>query len=218
MRVAYVNMTQPGATCPQELERKSSTNYTLCGLNINHGCNSTMFSTPVEYSKVCGQVRGYQYSPILAFYAYNTNNNLTIDDVYVDGVSITYGNAPRKHIWTYAGGPLDTTGDTVNYNCPCKQDSAGITPPYVGTDYYCESGINNCCPWNTVVAADPLWDGQQCGGGEAPCCTHPNMPWFIKALNETTTEDIELRLCKIGMYLSVITGDTPLDLIELLVQ
>ena len=72
--------------------------------------------------------------------------------------------------------------------------------------------------WNTIFATDPLWDGQQCGGGEAPCCTHPNMQWFIKTLNETTTEDIELRLCKIGMLDSLITGDTPLDLIELFVQ
>ena len=42
-----------------------------------------------------------------------------------------------------------------------------------------------------------LWDGQQCDGSETPCCTYPNMPWFIKTLTsyETTTEDIELRVC-----------------------
>ena len=61
-------------------------------------------------------------------------------------------------------------------------------------------------------------DREQCGGGEASCCTHPNMPWFIKTLNEATTEDIELRLCKIGKLAQTITGDTPLDLIELYVQ
>ena len=211
-RVAYVNMTQPGATCPQGLERKSSTNYTLCGLNINHGCNSTMFSTPVEYSKVCGQVRGYQYSPPIAFYAYNINTSLTIDDVYVDGVSITYGNAPRKHIRTYAGGPYDTVTSTAN--CPCKHVSTVITPPYVGTDYYCESGVNICCLWNAVAAADPLWDGQQCGGGEVPCCTHPNMPWFIKTLNETTSDDIELRACGSDYC----WGTAPIFLIELYIR
>ena len=26
---------------------------------------------------------------------------------YVDGVSITYGSAPRKHLWTYAAAPVD---------------------------------------------------------------------------------------------------------------
>ena len=30
---------------------------------------------------------------------------------------------------------------------------------------------------------------------EAPCCIHPNIPWFTKTLGETTTEDIQLRLC-----------------------
>ena len=47
------------------------------------------------------------------------------------------------------------TGKTLQ---PC------ITPH---TDYYCESGVNTCCPWNIIVAGDPLWDGQQCGGGKA---------------------------------------------------
>ena len=218
-RVAYVNMTQPGATCPQGLEQRNVGSQVLCTLTVKHGCNGTVFHTPVEYSKVCGQVRGYQYSSLTAFYSYNTNNGLTINEPYVDGVSITYGSAPRKHIWTYAGGAFDKPTDSVNFNCPCKSDSIAITPPYVGTDYYCESGVYRCCPWNMVVAADPLWDGQQCGGGEAPCCTHPNMPWFIKTLNETTTEDIELRLCKIGNKVGQeIRGDTPLDLIELFVQ
>ena len=84
---------------------------------------------------------------------------------------------------------------------------------YVGTDYYCESGTHSCCPVS-LFYNDPLWDGQQCGGGGAPCCTHPNMPWFIKTLNETTTEDIELRVCKDHNS----PGDTPLELIELFVQ
>ena len=217
-RVAYVNMTQPGATCPQRLHQRVFGSQVLCTLTVKHGCNGTVFHTPVEYSKVCGQVRGYQYSSLTAFYSYNTNNGLTINEAYVDGVSITYGSAPRKHIWTYAGGAFDKPTDSVNFNCPCKNDSIAITPPYVGTDYYCESGVNVCCPWNTVVTANPLWDGQQCGGGEASCCTNSNMPWFIKILNETTTEDIEVKLCKIGKLGQDVTGDTPLDLIELFVR
>ena len=59
---------------------------------------------------------------------------------------------------------------------------------------------------------DPLWDGQQCPGAEAPCCTHPNMPWFNKTLSETTTEDIELRVCAES---HVANEDTPLQLFEL---
>ena len=214
-RVAYVNMTQTGATCPVGLNQRSFNSKSYCGITVP-GCNGTMFPTLVEYSRVCGRVRGYQYRGPLAFYSYNVNTSLTIDDNYVDGVSITYGSAPRKHLWTYAGGPHDYLSYFLNYDCPCKQNSIAITPPFVGTDYYCESGIEICCPSIGSLSNDPLWDGQQCGGGEAPCCTQPNMPWFIKTLNETTTEDIELRLCKAGAY-SYYT-DTPLDLIEIFVR
>ena len=71
MRMAYVNMTQSGATCPQGLNQTSYSNKSLCGNNGN-GCNSTVFPLLVEYSKVCGQVRGYQYRAPLAFSPYNT--------------------------------------------------------------------------------------------------------------------------------------------------
>ena len=50
---------------------------------------------------------------------------------------------------------------------------------------------------------------------DAPCCTHPNMPWFNKTLSETTTEDIELRVC--GDQL-VNNEDTPLQVIEIFVR
>ena len=41
------------------------------------------------------------------------------------------------------------------------------------------------------------------------------MPWFIKTLNETTTEDIELRMCGNERYPD---EDIPLDIIELYIQ
>ena len=93
------------------------------------------------------------------------------------------------------------------------QNSTTVPPPYVGTDYYCESGTYRCC-YTTYFYNDSLWDGQQCDYAETSCCTHPNMPWFIKTLNETTIEDIELRLCKNKSYI----GDTPLELFEVFVQ
>ena len=214
-RVAYVNMTQPGATCPQGLNQGPSYYGKTCANFYKFGCTGTLFPTQVEYSKVCGQVRGYQLDAPGAFQPYNDNTNLTIDDSYVYGASITYGNTPRKHIWTYAAAPRDAAHLTDNLNCPCKTNSEAIAPPYVGTDYYCESGRHTCCV-ASVDFHDPLWDGQQCGGGEAPCCTHPNMPWFIKTLNETTTEDIELRVCEDSISYG---GNTsPLDIIELFVQ
>ena len=62
---------------------------------------------------------------------------------------------------------------------------------------------------------DVLWDGEQCDGLEAPCCTHPNMPWFIKAYDQPASDDIELRICSDEGYPN---EDTPLNIIELYIQ
>ena len=182
-RVAYVNMLQSGAICPQGLAQRTISWLTLCGRSTTGGvgCQSAVFSTlGLNYSKVCGQLRGYQVGSPNAFEWIGS-----IDGPYVDGASITYGSAPRKHIWTYACG-FDPNNPT--YACPCNTIATNIPPSYVGNDYYCENGSDT---------NDPLWDGQQCDSVEAPCCTHPSMPWFNKTLNGTTTEDIELRVCAV---------------------
>ena len=215
-RVTYINMTQDGATCPVGLNQRSFNNKSFCGNTGPPGCNGRMFPTLVEYSRVCGRVRGYQYGAPYAFYSYYLNTSLTIDDNYADGVSITYGSAPRKHLWTYVAASLDHNNTYYMhdyYDCLCKPNNTIIAPPFIGTDYYCESGTTSCCAY-IIYLNDPLWDGQQCGD-ESLCCTHPNMPWFIKTLNETTTENIELRVCDRGFYYFT---DIPLDLIEILVQ
>ena len=88
MRVAYVNMSEPGATCPQGLSQRVFSGLTLCGRSMD-GCQSTMFSTlGLNYSHVCGQARGYQYYTPDAFGEVENFN--TIDGPYVDGLSITY--------------------------------------------------------------------------------------------------------------------------------
>ena len=58
---------------------------------------------------------------------------------------------------------------------------------------YCESGTPTIQPTAMWYTSDPLWDGMQCGGHEAPCCVSASMPWFTK--NTTTTATINVRLC-----------------------
>ena len=214
MRVAHVNMSQNGASCPQGLTRKVRSGLTLCGQRAT-GCEGTLFSAlGLSYSRVCGQLRGYQFATPGGFSPYIHNNNLQLNQGYVDGVSITYDTASPKHIWTYAVGNSLTRKNYENHACPCNSDGTAIVPPYVGNDYYCETGNNAASVSWGFHPDDPLWDGQQCVGVEAPCCTHPNMPWFIKTLGETTTEDIQLRLC---IDESTINEETLLQLIELYV-
>ena len=76
MRVTNVNMSQSGASCPQGLTQKNMSGLTLCGQSAT-GCQGTLFSAlGLSYSRVCGQLRGYQFSTPNAFSPYNKDNNL----------------------------------------------------------------------------------------------------------------------------------------------
>ena len=210
-RVAYVNMTEPGASCPEGLTQKDFTGLILCGKSTI-GCESTFFSTlGLNYGQVCGRLRGYQLGTTEAFSRSIVISSLTIDDQYLDGASITYGSNPRKHIWSYAAGV--TASRTDRFGCPCNTGSTVQTPAFVGNDYYCESIATSTI--SVFYPNDPLWDGQQCSNLEPPCCTNPNLPWFTKTLDATTNEDIELRLCQDEV---ITTEGSPLELIEIFVR
>ena len=66
--------------------------------------------------------------------------------------------------------------------------------------------------WNKIIStcrSDVLMYMQ------APCCTHPNIQWFNNTLIETSTEDIELRLC---VDQPVIQEGSSLQVFELFVK
>ena len=214
VRVANLNMTDPDQQCPGNLQLSYTNPIRLCGRSTG-GCDSVTFTTyGVQYRQVCGRVRGYQFASPDAFY--HCRCPCTIDDPYVDGVSITHGASPRKHIWTYAAGLLeDSASDGLTATCPCT--GHGASPPnFVGSDYYCESGIDRF-PWypHILHTNDALWDGQDCGGLERTCCDPPNLPWFCKELPQSTTDNLEVRIC--GDQ-SLADEDTPIDLVQLYIQ
>ena len=218
-RVAFVNMSVPGSSCPPGLVQYDDIFTTsLCWINNNYiGCNSAFFSTyGLNYTKMCGRVRGYQYGYPYAFYCDINNCNHFNSEIRTYGVTLTYGNNPRKHTWTYAGGSYEE--GTYSTRCPCNNGSQymNYTGPFVGNDYYCESGINTF--YNTFYPNDPLWDGQNCPGREATCCTSPKIPWFIKILNETSNDDIELNVCGHHDSIFSLSGGTPFDLVEFYIK
>ena len=159
---------------------------------------------------MCGKVRGYQFGHPDAFGTV-TNN---IDSTYVEGISITYGSNPRQHIWTYAAGEDDF--EAGHDDCPCNNGSSVVVRDFVGNDYYCESGnAVHSFPFDIPLVEDILWDGQQCNGIESTCCTTPNMPWFLKTLNEETNDDIELR---VWVDEPTTSEEAPLDIIEIYIK
>ena len=222
MRVANLNMTDPNQQCPGNLNL-SYTNQPirLCGRSTDNGCDSVMLTAyGVQYQQVCGRVRGYQVATPGAFEV-RCGSSCTINDTYVDGVSITHGASSRKHIWTYAAGVYeDPQGQFSSSTCPCTRvggSPIGASPPtFVGSDYYCEAGLNNP-PWqpSLLYSNDPLWDGQDCGGLEGTCCDPPNLPWFCKDLCQPTTDNLEFRICADQDRQD---EDTPVDLVQLYIQ
>uniref|UniRef100_A0A1X7V3H4 Uncharacterized protein n=1 Tax=Amphimedon queenslandica TaxID=400682 RepID=A0A1X7V3H4_AMPQE len=139
----------------------------------------------LNYTEVCGQVRGYEFG------SYGDSfNSSDIDGVYVDGVSITYGSNPRKHIWTYAAGYAEDESDVSS--CPCNSDYSGDSMPnFVGNDYYCEAEtIDANLTDGRLYPDDPLWDGLQCSTLESLCCNSTGMPWFVRSIVNSTDGDI----------------------------
>lgn len=56
-------------------------------------------STFMEYdTHVCGKIVVWLLAEVTdAFCSYHYNDRLTIDDQYMDGISLTHGHSPRKH-------------------------------------------------------------------------------------------------------------------------
>lgn len=214
-RIAFVNMTDPFQPCPGGTRLFRESNPIRTCARLTHGCISLMYDTDfMSYQHVCGRVIGYQHRSPDAFSPYNSDTAKTIDENYIDGVSITYGHSPRKHIWSFAVGLDETTTD--NNRCPCANRNFPYNskvPPFIGNDYFCETG-SRMAVGTGFYAEDPVWDGEGCGA-ISTCCSFNNAPWFCKALPQTTRENIELRMC----------GDEdneneniPVQLIELYVQ
>ena len=222
-RVAYLNMTDPSQQCPSAwtLKTHSSEPRRLCGRDSSSAsCKSVTYSTfGVNYSHVCGRVVGYQSGVPDAF----ANPSQTIEGYYVDGVSLTHGSpGARQHIWTFAAGYVENNPSSYpQWSCPCadRAQALSLVPSFVGNDYFCESGDPNLhSASDPLLENDSLWDGQGCGA--ASCCelSYPpgvTPPWFCKQLPQTTTDDIEVRIC--GDQ-EIANEDTPVELIEIYIN
>ena len=214
MRMASYNYSDPNTVCPGDWNLITSPVRSCGRSSPSASCASAVFPTnSIEFRSVCGRVITIQFGTPNAFYPYHYQNQRSIDDYYVDGVSITYGN-PRQHVWTFAAYPSDDNTRLINL-CPCSQPSLNVPspPPFVGNNYFCDTAAPTCC--SVIYYPDnPLWDGQGCGG-PSTCCSLNNPPWFSTALPETTSDDIEVRICD-NQRSSI--DDTPITNLDLYIQ
>ena len=213
MRVASLNMKLRGQytnQCPKGFDvfLRISKPYRTCRRMTKFSCSSEKFEVPAfKYSNVCGRIIAYQYRQ-----SHGVQSHLSIDENYVDGVSLTHGRSPRQHIWTFVNAFGE--GDAFpRFKCPCINTAIqNMTPPFqqfIGNDYFCDTGAITGLE-NTFYGDDPLWDGAGCGPNNT-CCSFNNPPWFYKSLPKPTTDDIEMRLCHhdtsaIGTTIEIIEG------------
>ena len=216
-RIAFLNMTDLTQQCPTNWNLTTSP-VRACGRSSTNGgtCDSAFFpSNGRYYSHVCGRIIGYQKGSLLAFYQ-SLVSNRGLEGQYIDGVSLTHGaNNSRQHIWSFLSARHETDPDAL-LNCPCTNSNISWpfqVPSFIGNNYFCDTGnpgpgINN----TAVYFDDPLWDGQGCGPTNT-CCDFNNPPWFCTTLPQSTSDDIELRICS-DRY----NGDILMSLIDLYIM
>ena len=210
MRIAKLDMRNNSSLCPDTMTKKVHDNKMLCGRHLNiHGntitggdCSHYVFmNNNVKYKQVCGKIIAYQLGSTCAFHRTNQHSQIVpkeIHENYLDGVSLTYGNNPRKHIWSFAAA-LDEVATVRTCNCKCTRSTTAadaISPPsFVGGDYFCDTGSANKYTSGQFYGGNPLWDGAGCGPENDCCLKQKNSPWFFKKLQSSTSEDIEMRVC-----------------------
>lgn len=219
-QIVHVNYSSNGVSCPEELKTVNVQNSkkTLCGRKTpTLGCSSVHFSTKgIKYSKVCGRIIGYQHGSPNGFYWYDKNRHFTINDIYVDGVILTYTNATnnqRQHIWTFAAALDEMDRQNLNFACECTNSgSSPVLPSFVQNNYFCETGSRELFQYDRMYLDDPLWDGKGCGD-KSSCCNNNGI--FCTELPESTTASIELSICANE---NLTNEDTPLEFVELYVN
>ena len=143
---------------------------------------SALIEVPLaSYREVLGKARGLQYFSTDAFHG-----DATIDEPYVDGVSITTGT-PRRHVFTLVSGLLrDGSGGNM---CPCRPEG-GQPPVFVGDDFLCESG-NDTDGWDRVYYPHVLWDAD---ADTSSCAPLGEPTWFRSELAEPSSDPLEVRI------------------------
>ena len=206
MRIADLN-TSRGDDCPSGWTNITNPVAACIAPNDSPGCYSTYFPTlSIPYSKVCGMAVGYQKGTTDGFRGGATS----INNPYVDGISITHGNAThpysRKHIWTYAIGLGSGDSNNSSSNCPCSQFPGRSPAFFVHENYYCESSylylvgrhyFTNDPVYGHYFTSDPVWDGKDCFSfSDANCCSDLGMPWFYRQIPVAINDDVETRICR----------------------
>ena len=190
-KLVNLNMSNTTQTCPTSSWRLVNTSSVRACGRTAAGCQSANFSARGKsYTRVCGQVNGIQFGSPDGF----ARNSQSLEGRYVDGVSITRGS-PRQHIWTFVG--YAGSHFAAHSWCPCSNiNRQGTTPipAFIGNNYFCDTGNFATNHKPIYYRGNPLWDGDGCSS-ISTCCQFNNPPWFCASFPDSTTDDLEVRIC-----------------------
>ena len=145
-RVALLNNKTRPLICTGEFVTVD--NDTRCVRNTEEpGCSHIIFPLMnMSYSHICGTVEGYWFGNPDGFTGTNRSSSTSINDNYVDGISLTYGSTTnRTHIWTFIA-----DGYTFIFQreyCPRN------IPSYARNSYSCLKYENLCSSTNSCSHA-----------------------------------------------------------------
>ena len=215
-RVGHLDMSNPAENCPGDWTLHSLPPRTCgSGNDTSKGCHSVIYpASGIMYSRVCGRVVAYHTGGSDAF----RTNHIDLESNYIDGISLTHGpENSRQHIWSFVNAVGEVGNFETEWLCDCSNgDEWPHSTGVVGNNYFCDTG-NPAADWSCVntYLEDPLWEGKGCGPAST-CCQFNNPPWFSVTLPGPTSDDLEVRNCRLnpGLY----GFDNLVQLIEIYVK
>ena len=144
--VRVINIKPSDGSCPRDLQHTvPSSGRAVCerGCTSSQCISTALTSTGLSYSKVRGYALARQYYSADGFGQADYNRGTTLDETYVDGVSLTTNaGGSRTHLWTWAVGLTNdpdaeglTETPTNQYLMKCPCDGGEPAPSFVGTSF-----------------------------------------------------------------------------------
>ena len=117
-------MSNPTEQCPSVWRDYNTSGVRACGRpNSNEGVAWVLYTHQIiGIAEYVGIVIRYQDDSPDAFVDSNANS---ANQMYMDGISITYGTS-CQHIWSYVAGVTENSSLRIG-NCPCSGVGAAAT-------------------------------------------------------------------------------------------
>ncbi len=162
-----------------EMEENNSNSWTNCNSATECKLMKPLNSNDNEkFEKICGRIQAVynesynQDSATYAFEKYFRQGEGTVDNAYLDGVSIAYNDGGvLNHVWSFAAPQKEGFVYKPYKNCNCSSSTMYwpfVLPDFIGDNYFCDFNVDD----NDGL----LWSGQGCKM-DGTCCNR-NQEYF----------------------------------------